>query len=666
MSDGERTTWELDFPDNGSLDRITDKVNRLAAKQDQLNNVARGFLGIGVETESSVKKTAKGFDIFDAAMAKATRSSQSFGQEHTSLTTKTGDLTAKLNTSATAFGFFASAGAAAFSTIKSSVESAIGALVEFDKHATTAFGERTSTLRAYTTILGDATQAQVEYGKANQLASMTELTSASTLKAQQALIVAGFRGEDLTKSLTASMDVAATKQPAEREMTMERMGRAFSQILAAGKLRGQELNQLAEAGVNRGQVLEILGKGDAGKGEKSISAGGVSAKEGIEAVYKSILSTLGTQKLGQFATGAAGSMAGELSNREEALDILLKSFDGETLPAVKRYTASLHEQNSMLSTNSENGKGLVMMLSDFASVTANVKTEWTDFTTAFMGSFVEAFNTERAVDGAFTPMTDGVKMLGETLGKVGTVVGQVTRAFESMLDAMQPALKFMSDPFGKEETKKELMGDLERQNPTRYKEIQARLDRGDTVEEATRFAGSGGKTAAEKAAAEKQWLDFKQRQADGETDEDTIAMNKLLAKKPGNGARVTHWPSGGAGAGGAGGRKKSEGIALDFSSNGGDSWGGADYSASAGVGASSSTQESLRQAVHAAGQASSAPSSQAQTGSSAGAGSMTVHVDQIDIAVSGAGNARETAEEVWRVFTQRAGRLTRSPGVGRF
>lgn len=665
MSDGERTTWELDFPDNGSLDRITDKVNRLAAKQDQLNNVAKGFLGIGVETESSVKKTAKGFDIFDAAMAKATRSSQSFGQEHTSLTTKTGDLTAKLNTSATAFGFFASAGAAAFSTIKSSVESAIGALVEFDKHATTAFGERTSTLRAYTTILGDATQAQVEYGKANQLASMTELTSASTLKAQQALIVAGFRGEDLTKSLTASMDVAATKQPAEREMTMERMGRAFSQILAAGKLRGQELNQLAEAGVNRGQVLEILGKGDAGKGEKSISAGGVSAKEGIEAVYKSILSTLGTQKLGQFATGAAGSMAGELSNREEALDILLKSFDGETLPAVKRYTASLHEQNSMLSTNSENGKGLVMMLSDFASVTANVKTEWTDFTTAFMGSFVEAFNTERAVDGAFTPMTDGVKMLGETLGKVGTVVGQVTRAFEGMLDAMQPALKFMSDPFGKEETKKELMGDLERQNPTRYKEIQARLDRGDTVEEATRFAGAGGKTAAEKAAAEKQWLDFKHRQSDGETDEDTIAMNKLLAKKPGNGARVTHWPAGSK-AGGAGGRKKSEGIALDFGSSGGDSWGGADYSASAGLGASSSTQESLRQAVHAAGQASSAPSSQAQIGSSAGAGSMTVHVDQIDIAVSGAGNARETAEEVWRVFTQRAGRLTRSPGVGRF
>jgi len=146
---------------------------------------------------------------------------------------------------------------------------------------------------------------------------------------------------------------------------------------------------------------------------------------------------------------------------------------------------------------------------------------------------------------------------------------------------------------------------------------------------------------------------------------DKADVDKKKKTDPRDKAHVTHWPAGSK-AGGAGGRKKSDGIALDFGSGGGDSWGGADYSASAGVGASSSTQESLRQAVHAAGQASSAPSSQAQIGSSAGAGSMTVHVDQIDIAVSGAGNARETAEEVWRMLTQRAGRLTRSPGVGRF
>lgn len=664
MSDGERTTWELDFPDNGSLDRITDKVNRLAAKQDQLNNVAKGFLGIGVETDYSVKKTAKSFDVFDAAMSKAMKTSQSFGQEHSSLTTKTTDLTAKLNGSAVAFGFFASAGAAAFNTIKSSVENAVVALVEFDKHATTAFGERTSTLRAYTTILGDATQAQVEYGKANQLAAMTELTSASTLKAQQALIVAGFRGEDLTKGLTASMDIAATKQPAERELTMERMGRAFSQILAAGKLRGQELNQLAEAGVNRGQILEIIGKGDAGKGEKSISAGNVGAKEGIEAVYKSILSTLGTQKLGQFATGAAGSMAGELSNREEALDILLKSFDGETLPAVKRYTAALHEQNGMLSTSSEDGKGLVMMLSDFASVTANVKTEWTDFSTAFMGVFAETFNASRETDGQFVAMTDGVKELGATLGKVGALVGSVTRGFESLLDALQPIGSFLSKFERAVESAQTPEGedtDLQR-SFNRF----ANVFDADIKPQAEEPKVAKKMTAAEQAVAEANWLNFKERQAAGETDADAINMAALLKKGAtnhgvGGKATMTHWPTGGH-TGGSGSKGKSEGIVLDFASMGSSGGGfGGDFN----IG-SSPSQERMRQAVSAAGQTSSAPSAQAQSGGSAGMGDTVVHVDQIDIAVTGTGNARETAEEVWRIFTQRAGRLTRSPGVGRF
>ena len=149
---------------------------------------------------------------------------------------------------------------AALAAAAAGATAAAAALADLDSKAVKAFGERTATLRAYTTILGDAKQANIEYGKANELASKTELTSASTLKAQQALIVAGFRGADLTNALTASMDVASTKQPEERELTMERMGRAFSQILAAGKLRGQELNQLAEAGVNRGQVPELLGR----------------------------------------------------------------------------------------------------------------------------------------------------------------------------------------------------------------------------------------------------------------------------------------------------------------------------------------------------------------------------------------------------------------------
>lgn len=655
----EKTTWELDFPDNGSLDRIIAKTAAYSAQQDKLNNVAKGFLGLNQEVDNSVKKSTKTFDLFDEAMKKNAKGHRELADHQSNLTTKTTQLSTKLSEGAVSFGFFASAGAAAFNLIKSGIESAAGALTDFDAHATKAFGERTSTLRAYTTILGDATQAQVEYGKANQLAAMTEMTSASTLKAQQSLIVAGFRGGDLDKALTASMDVTATKQPEERTLTMERMGRALSQIMAAGKLRGQELNQLAEAGVNRGQILEILGKGDAAKGEKSISAGDIKAKEGIEAVYKSILQTLGTQKLGQFATGASGSMAGELSNREEALDILLKSFDGETLPAVKRYTQSLHEQNGMLSASSDTGKGMVMMLSDFASVTANVKTEWTDFATAFMTSFTEAFNAERAADGAFTPMTDGVKELGATLGKVGTAVGVLTRGFEGLLDALQPIGKFLSKigeavgAAGDDSEDSSFQGAF-----NRFANVIDPMD-------APAPQKPKALSASEQAAAANSWAAFKERQANGEMDPDSIAMAALL-KKPatnhgqGGKATVTHWPSGGSGGGSGAGRKGGSsggGFVLDFGGGGG---------LDMNVGASNSSQERLRQAVHAAGQASSAPSAQAQSGGSEGAaGAATVNVEQVDIHVSGVSNAREAGEEAYRIFTQKMGRLTRSPGVGR-
>lgn len=674
----EKTTWELDFPDNGSLDRIIAKTAAYSAQQDKLNNVAKGFLGLNQEVDNSVKKSTKTFDLFDEAMKKNAKGHRELADHQSNLTTKTTQLSTKLSEGAVSFGFFASAGAAAFNLIKSGIESAAGALTDFDAHATKAFGERTSTLRAYTTILGDATQAQVEYGKANQLAAMTEMTSASTLKAQQSLIVAGFRGGDLDKALTASMDVTTTKQPEERTLTMERMGRALSQIMAAGKLRGQELNQLAEAGVNRGQILEILGKGDAAKGEKSISAGDIKAKEGIEAVYKSILQTLGTQKLGQFATGASGSMAGELSNREEALDILLKSFDGETLPAVKRYTQSLHEQNGMLSASSDTGKGMVMMLSDFASVTANVKTEWTDFTSAFAASFVESFNAGREADGQFIAMTDGVKELGKSLGQVGAIMADVSRGFEKLLNAIQPVAKFLgkvidegnrigdamvndingqidADEYRKKS--KQLGGvDIGRDDAFEkpdYAKVKAGLTyKGNAVTDATSDNGGGFSTPAyyreQKRANIFANLNAKLDQAEA----------TIKAKQRPNKANSTHWPSGGSG-GGAGSKKGAGGgFVLDFGSGGG----GLDMN----VGASNSSQERLRQAVHAAGQASSAPSAQAQSGGSEGAsGGATVNVEQVDIHVSGVANAREAGEEAYRIFTQKMGRLTRSPGVGR-
>jgi tape measure domain-containing protein len=440
------------------------------------------------------------------------------------------------------------------------------------------------------------------------------------------------------------MDVASTKQPEERELTMERMGRAFSQILAAGKLRGQELNQLAEAGVNRGQVLELLGKGNAAAGEKAMSGGQVTAQQGIAAVQQAILQTLGTQKLGQFATGAAGSLAGQLSNRDEALDILLKSFDGETLPAVKAYKLALADQTAQLATSSETGKGLVMMLSDFASITTNVKALWTDFTTGFLETFVSSYNAARENSGAFVAATDGMKALGQTLGEVGGLVGTVADGFERMLAAISPLASWLSNFLSKTgaalaefdqgnfKAAFSLMGTAfngEEAGPKTLGDYQAETD----AAEAHKF---------DLLLKDQQWHDFKQWQAEGSPG-DAVAKSAVTTK----------W--------GKGGKAKNSGY--DVSGLLGGSGGVGD------MGGSGDTSGHFQASIDAAAAVSSAPSAQMQAmsvGGSAGASTgsdVNVTVAAGAIVVNGVSDPTAAAQEVMRLLGQTLGRVHRAPSV---
>jgi len=536
------------------------------------------------------------------------------------------------------------------------------ALSKFDDIAVKAFGERTSTLRAYTTILGDAKQAQIEYAKANELASKTELTSASTLKAQQALIVAGFRGSDLTNVLTASMDVTSAKQPEERELTMERMGRAFSQIYAAGKLRGQELNQLAEAGVSRRGVLEIIGKGDTGKAEKMVSEGQVSAQEGIAAVQQAILNSLGTKKLGEFATAASGSMGGLLSNRSEALDILLKTFDGETTPAVIRFKEALTDQTNALSVSSATGEGLVMMLSDFTSITANVKTIWTDFSSSFLDSFVESYNEAREGSGAFIAMTDGVKSLGTTLGKVGSVVGDLADGFEDFMEVMQPIAAYLAQFV-------EAMGSMLSHLGTAFQ----KFDEGEFSEASDEIS------AAFKSLSGFEEIEFDEEAAQARRDAITSRSNRAANEQEATGdiaekAVKTNWgkKSEGGSVGGGRGGKGLTGFDITDLLGGGTSSGYIGGSSSGNAAPARTIQDNIGDAMRAAGQVSSAPSARGASGASGsdmhGQGSSSptsVTIEAGAIVVSGVSDPMAAAEEAIRLLSQRIGRLTRAPGAGR-
>lgn len=640
-----RTFWELSFTETG----LTEAQKRAAALEE-------GFKKIRDAANAAALNTGNNFVQLLQPMDAAKQ--------------RTADMNEALKQTVSTFQFaksgvlvFAAAASVALGAVVSGAGQAMNALSKLDDIAVKAFGERTSTLRAYTTILGDSKQAQIEYAKANELASKTELTSASTLKAQQALIVAGFRGSDLTNALTASMDVASTRQPEEREQVMEQMGRGFSQILAAGKLRGEELNQLSEAGVSRRAVLEIVGKGDAAAGEKMLSGGQVSAQEGIAAIQQAILQTLGTQKLGEFATAASGSMGGLLSNRSEALDILLKTFDGETTPAVIRFKEALTDQTNALAVSSATGEGLVMMLSDFTSITANVKTIWTDFSSAFLDSFVETYNEAREGSGAFIAMTDGIQVLGKTLGKVGTAVGVIADGFEIFMDVLQPVSAYISQFIESTiEATKNLFTALDALKAGNYTDFKRYL-----ADAGTSFT-SGFAT-----------IEFDEKAAQARRDAITSKSNRAAKEQEATGdiaekAVKTNWgkkSEGGSGGGGRGG-KGLTGFDITDLLGGGTSSGYIGGSSSGNAAPARTIQDNISDAMRAAGQVSSAPSARGASGASGsdmhGQGSSSptsVTIEAGAIVVSGVNDPMAAAEEAVRLLSQRIGRLTRAPGAGR-
>lgn len=643
-----RTVWQLAFSEQG-LDPIITKASAAEKQFDRIVATAvKAGAAIGSFGSSSVLQPLTNAEL------RAKNLNTQLDQSNSFLKVFQGGLS-QVGDSAVAFGAKLHIGAMAVDAVISSVKKGIDALTEFDDKATKAFGERTSSIRTYTTILGDAKQAQIEYAKANELASKTEFSTASAQAAQSKLIVAGFRGEDKDRALLAIADVTAAAAPQDRELTSERTGRAFAQILAAGKLRGQELNQLAEAGVGRGGVLDALGP-DRAASEKRISSGGVSAQEGIAAVQKAILAQFNTQQLGQFAIGASGSLSGLLSNREESLDILLKSFDGETTPSLIRYKDALAEQTVVLSTSSETGRGMVMMLSDFAGVTANVKTIWTDFSTSFLETFVDSYNESRQGEQAFVAMTDGVKTLGKTLGQVGSVVGTLADGFESLMNALEPVGAYLSQFIGafsemighfgtalSELNQGNLSNALD-ENKKAFSSFAGAFDPIEFDEDGINGRGARRAEARNRARAAGDAID----NATGPVAERAVTTN--------------YGKSGSSKSGGKG--KLAGGYDITSLLMGGSGGGSGESS-----GSSQGLAERMSAAVGAAAAVSSAPSAQAQrdaAASASGASSapMSVTIAAGAIVVNGVSDPMAAAQEAYRLLGQTLGRVTRAPGAG--
>ncbi|HMW80309.1 MAG TPA: hypothetical protein PKC78_08065 [Accumulibacter sp.] len=394
MSD-ERFQFLYDFQVNDQ------KLDRTAKLIDQLN--------LGLERST---RALRGFET-------ASGSFNRIGDGAKAATSKVLDLAAALNVAGTVAR-----------AVGGGVSAVYGGLDRFGDSFIKAAGERTSTVRGYTTFLdGDKRQAELEYYRAQQFAQKTDFTSQTIEQGQSRLLAQGFRGHDLYATLFAASDLAAAS-PDDKNETLKRLVKGFTDVKAKGHLQGEELTtQFAEAGLNlvlvEEELRKSLGLKNIGAVDKAISSGSVSADVALPAIQRAILAQLHTTKAGEFATSSAGSLTSLLSNRDEAFQNLSKAFDADqALPAIGRYKKALTEETALYDVNGKKGKDLALVLQDIANATTNAKAGLSELTAAFTDSFSESYAQQQRRDGRdfSTEFTTGaLRNLGEAIGRLGSI-----------------------------------------------------------------------------------------------------------------------------------------------------------------------------------------------------------------------------------------------------
>lgn len=313
---------------------------------------------------------------------------------------------------------------------------------QFTDKAIEVFGERTSTIRSYATILKDPKQAEQEYLKAGALAQKTELTQDQVINIQSRLIRSGFRGQDEDKALFNIVDLVSSLPQNQRLSAANRASDIYGDISSRGKMTGRDVNRIAQF-LNVGTLYEEIGKQmgvKKGDVEGLISKGKVNDQVALSSIQHASNQQLGTNKLGEFATGAAGNLTAMLSNKEEAFTNLLRTIDSETLPGVKRYKDAINNLTDSMNVSTESGKNLRFFFEDISDFGANMKSVKDEFLTGFIKSFGESY--KQAIDefgmsaddskSSMDNLTQAAKAVGEIAGKVGYLVGALKAGLDSL------------------------------------------------------------------------------------------------------------------------------------------------------------------------------------------------------------------------------------------
>lgn len=185
---------------------------------------------------------------------------------------------------------------------------------------------REATTNAFAKLLGSAKAADAAFQGTLAMASKIGVGVKEALSGVNSLIAKGFKANEAQDLVKAMADLKSVVPDAN----ISNLLLAISQIKSKGVLQMEELQgQIAEAGLSVSVVLEEIGK-KIGKSSadvrKMISAGKVSASQGIAGIMAAIQKTTG-KPLGKAAEEAANSLQGLLARAQDLPTALLMAAD---------------------------------------------------------------------------------------------------------------------------------------------------------------------------------------------------------------------------------------------------------------------------------------------------------------------------------------------------
>lgn len=379
-------------------------------------------------------------------------------------------LTESLGVVAASFGEVA--GAAALAAAPFAVGSGIA--VAGGMWALDAMSFKENTLTAFKTMLGSEEAASRVFAKINKFAADTPFETKDVVSMAQRFVTAGFKESDLEKLMLTAGDVGARFGADKMQSTIS----AIAKVKAKGKLGGEALDMLADAGVGTGAILDAIGKTRGltrDQVQKLVSAGGISADEGVAAISQAVANTLSGGKLGQATLEAGKSVTGMLSTlASRPFDLFMKAnaqgaFDGfkrllqVVIDATDPEKAGGARFVAMFQKLSDAGKAFMDAISSegmktFINLASELLSSGIDMYLALMGGTMKGFGDvmKPAIEGIIKFTRDPAKMerLAQVIYGVSYAVGALFAAIGpnieftmGEIDRMSSTLQFVFDPY---------------------------------------------------------------------------------------------------------------------------------------------------------------------------------------------------------------------------